>query len=103
MQTARSLDPSCIVAPDVTKVFLGLPIMAWTRREIQHEKAYSIAITGNFQATSEKIPQDFQKCLISHLGTIEGFKKKKQNREHVTQKIKAFPKECVWKLTQKID
>ena len=53
----------------MTKVFQGLPTMAWTRREIQHEKAYCIAITGNFLATSEKIPQDFLKCLISHLGT----------------------------------
>ena len=31
-----------------------MPIMAWTRREIQHEKAYSIAITGYFLATSTR-------------------------------------------------
>ena len=33
--------------------------MAWTRGQIQHERAYSIAITGNLHATSERIPQDF--------------------------------------------
>ena len=32
--------------------------MAWTRGEVQHEKAYSIAITGNFHATSERIPRE---------------------------------------------
>ena len=38
----------------MTKVFQGLPIMTWTRRELQHEKAYSIAITGYFLATSTR-------------------------------------------------
>ena len=35
--------------------------MCWTRREIQYDRACSIAITGNFQATSETIPQNFHK------------------------------------------
>ena len=43
----------------MTKVFRGLPIMACTRREIQPERAHSIAITSNFQATSERIRRDF--------------------------------------------
>ena len=45
----------------MTKVFRGLPIMACTCREIQRERAHSIAITSNFQATSERIRRDFHK------------------------------------------
>ena len=45
----------------MTKVFRGLPIMACTCREIQRERAHSIAITSNFQATSKRIRRDFHK------------------------------------------
>ena len=45
----------------MTKVFRDLHIMGWTHREIQHDRACSIAITGNFQATSETNPRNFHK------------------------------------------
>ena len=45
----------------MTEVFQVLPFMAWTRGEMQRERAYSIAVTGNFQANSERIPRDFHK------------------------------------------
>ena len=43
------------------KVFRDVSIMGWTHREIQYDRACSIAITGNFQATSETIPRNFHK------------------------------------------
>ena len=45
----------------MTKIFQVLLIMACTRGKNQHERAHSITITSNFQATSKRIPRDFHK------------------------------------------
>ena len=61
----------------MTKALWVLPIMAWTRKEIKHEKAYNVAITGNFQATSERtlriVQHVMSPCLQGRLAIVEVF------------------------------
>ena len=69
----------------MTKVFRDLHIMGWTHREIQHDRACSIAITGNFQATSETNPRNFHKSsrVSAHASeSSESLEKSIQNRSH---------------------
>ena len=57
---ARRRNPSCIVEPDKTKVYRLMPTVPWTPGDTQPERPFSIRGTGNFQATSKRIPRDFQ-------------------------------------------
>ena len=55
----------------MTKFFRVMPIMAWTRGQIQHERAYRNhrQFPSNFRENSARFPSFFS-CLVSCLGII---------------------------------
>ena len=76
----------------MTKVFWDLHIMGWTHRQIQHDRACRIAITGNFQATSETIPRNFHTSSCVSSRTSESSESLEKSIENWSRESSRAPK-----------
>ena len=59
--------------------------MACTRGKNQHERAHGIAITGNFQATSKRIPRDFHNSSLVSSCLLESSQRPEKTMQNLSQ------------------
>ena len=72
-------------APEMTKISRVLLSMACTRGKNQHERAHGIAITGNFQATSKRIPRDFHNSSLVSSCLLESSQRPEKAMQNLSQ------------------
>ena len=72
-------------APEMTKISRVLLSMACTRGKNQHERSHGIAITGNFQATSKRIPRDFHNSSLVSSCLLESPQRPEKAMQNLSQ------------------
>ena len=72
-------------ASEMTKISRVLLSMACTRGKNQHERAHGIAITGNFQATSKRIPRDFHNSSLVSSCLLESSQRPEKAMQNLSQ------------------
>ena len=72
-------------ASEMTKISRVLLSMACTRGKNQHEGAHGIASTGNFQATSKRIPRDFHNSSLVSSCLLESSQRPEKAMQNLSQ------------------